>query len=426
MGKKSIAQAVLSAVGGRDNVRASEVCMTRLRLTLADRSEASRDELDQIPEVLGTVARGADGIEVVFGPRTIEGVHQALDELVRGCDEPDRPDWAKEPKALDTSDSTAAPSDRSDGFAEDSSAEGIEASGEEGSSLPKDAAVAASDPSDFPAASGNVPSAQPQDQAAQQPTSARIASTGRVSAQTAQEKPSHRKGDAPAAKASELDHSSARGSATGGPFSKPMPDRAPHKVVPKHPIARPVHVEPPHDEDLDQLASLLNETPSAPQSSSRGAKVLVINGPNINMLGIREPAIYGSNNFAALLSLCHRAASEAGFSKCTCFQSNHEGDLVDQIQDAYGMYDGIIINPGAYTHTSVAILDALKAVSIPTVEVHISQVDKREDFRQISYVRAACFETIIGMGIEGYRKAIFDLAKKLGLDSSKASEKSKG
>lgn len=143
--------------------------------------------------------------------------------------------------------------------------------------------------------------------------------------------------------------------------------------------------------------------------------VLVLNGPNINMLGIREPGIYGSESYTDLLQLCQDTAAEVGFDKCTCYQSNHEGDLVDAIQDAMGKYDGIVINPGAYTHTSIAILDAAKAVRLPIVEVHISKVEEREEFRQVSYIRQACFETITGMGLEGYRKAILDLAAHLGM-----------
>lgn len=134
-------------------------------------------------------------------------------------------------------------------------------------------------------------------------------------------------------------------------------------------------------------------------------KILVINGPNINMLGIREPAIYGKNTFADLLALLEQTASEEGII-IDQFQSNHEGALVDTIQEAYGKYDGIVINPAAYTHTSVAILDALKAVGIPTVEVHISDVDSREAFRQISYAGMACVKTIKGQGLEGYRQAV--------------------
>lgn len=135
-------------------------------------------------------------------------------------------------------------------------------------------------------------------------------------------------------------------------------------------------------------------------------KALVINGPNLNMLGIREPGIYGSESYDELVELCQRSGRDLGFESVECYQSNHEGDLVDKIQDAYGKIDGIVINPAAYTHTSVAILDALKAVSIPTVEVHISAVEKREDFRQVSYVRQACFATIIGEGFHGYVHAL--------------------
>ena len=135
-------------------------------------------------------------------------------------------------------------------------------------------------------------------------------------------------------------------------------------------------------------------------------KALVINGPNINMLGIREPGIYGSENFNTMIELCKSTAQQLGFNEIECYQSNHEGDLVDKIQEAYGTVDGIVINPGAYTHTSIALLDALKAVGIPAVEVHISAVEKREDFRQVSYVRLACFATITGEGIQGYAHAL--------------------
>ena len=137
-------------------------------------------------------------------------------------------------------------------------------------------------------------------------------------------------------------------------------------------------------------------------------KILVINGPNINMLGIREPGIYGKNTFADLLKLLEDTAEKEGL-EVQQFQSNHEGAIVDKIQEAFGNFDGIVINPAAYTHTSVAILDALKAVSIPAVEVHISDVDAREPFRQISYAGMACVKTIKGHGLEGYREAILYL-----------------
>ncbi len=140
-------------------------------------------------------------------------------------------------------------------------------------------------------------------------------------------------------------------------------------------------------------------------------KILVINGPNINMLGIREPGIYGKQNFQDLLNLLEQTARDAGI-ELEQFQSNHEGDLVDKIQAAYGNTDGIVINPAAYTHTSVAILDALKSVAIPAVEVHISDVDTREAFRQVSYAGLACEKTIKGQGLDGYRQAINYLVNK--------------
>ena len=139
--------------------------------------------------------------------------------------------------------------------------------------------------------------------------------------------------------------------------------------------------------------------------------ILVINGPNINMLGIREPGIYGTKSFEALLSMLAETEKSTGV-KIHQFQSNHEGAIVDTIQQAFGKYDGIVINPAAYTHTSIAILDALKAVSIPAVEVHISDVKNRESFRQISYAGMACEKTICGQGIDGYRQAIMYLVSK--------------
>lgn len=142
-------------------------------------------------------------------------------------------------------------------------------------------------------------------------------------------------------------------------------------------------------------------------------KLLVLNGPNLNMLGLREPDIYGRQDYAALEKLIRDTCAAEGI-EVEVFQSNHEGALVDRIQQAYGNTDGIVINPAAYTHTSVAILDALKAVAIPAVEVHISDVKSREDFRQISYAGKACVKTYIGLGFEGYRRAILFLKEYLG------------
>ena len=141
-------------------------------------------------------------------------------------------------------------------------------------------------------------------------------------------------------------------------------------------------------------------------------KLLVLNGPNINMLGIREPGVYGSQSYAELLRLLDLWAAELGI-EMEHYQSNHEGCLVDKIQAAYGNFDGIVINPAAYTHTSIAILDALKAVALPAVEVHISDVKSREDFRQISYAGKACIKTIMGQGLDGYRQAMAYLVQVL-------------
>ena len=140
-------------------------------------------------------------------------------------------------------------------------------------------------------------------------------------------------------------------------------------------------------------------------------KIYILNGPNLNMLGIREPDKYGKESYDFLINMlrnhCEEICVEPVF-----YQSNHEGDLVDKIQQAYGVYDGIVINPAAYTHTSIAILDALKSVCIPAVEIHISDVDSRESFRQISYAGLACEKTIKGLGLAGYRKAIEYLVEK--------------
>lgn len=138
-------------------------------------------------------------------------------------------------------------------------------------------------------------------------------------------------------------------------------------------------------------------------------KLLVLNGPSLNLLGLREPEIYGKQSYADLERFLFGCAEEIG-AELEIFQSNHEGVLVDKIQQAYGIYDGIVFNPAAYTHTSVALLDALKAVRIPTVEVHLSDPDTREEFRRVSYVRAACIKTVAGLGFESYRQALQFLA----------------
>ena len=141
-------------------------------------------------------------------------------------------------------------------------------------------------------------------------------------------------------------------------------------------------------------------------------RILVLNGPNLNLLGVREPDIYGKQDYAALVAFVEEAARELGMT-VEVFQSNHEGVLVDKIQEALGKFDGIVINPAAYTHTSVAILDALKAVALPAVEVHLSDVSQREAFRQVSYAGMACIRTFMGLGFEGYRQALLFLKSSL-------------
>ncbi len=309
MNDQEIASRVLSCVGGSANVTSNTLCMTRLRITIANPTLVDQEGLSQIPGVLGTVGRGPYGIEVVFGPKSIGGVYDAFSGLT-SQGQADRSSFA----------------DLSHG----------------GNSL-------------------NV----------------------RVTGAGAPARPT------PAAIARELED--------GGSEAQEL-----ERML--------AGVEDDPDDDFADDASEEAVEPTD------GPRLLVLNGPNINMLGIREPDLYGTEDFASLLELCHEAAEEEGFSVCRCYQSNHEGDLVDAIQDGYGRFDGIVINPGAYTHTSVAILDALKAVSIPAVEVHISKVDEREGFRQVSYVRAACFETVMGLGVKGYAKAIADLAAHLAKD----------
>lgn len=311
---REVASKILAAIGGGDNVTGVMTCLTRLRLTLVDPGSVDAEGLKAIKGVLGTVSRGANGIEVVLGPASIEGVSRefALQSGV-GVDGPSA-----------AAESTAAP---------------------------------------------KKPEEETKPEASAKKQDRIVITPGRRSSYRAQQRAA-------------------------------------------------IDDERLGKEDLDALRAFLDDgskTKTAAKHEKAGKSLLVINGPNINMLGIREPDLYGRSDYAALVRLCKAAAAEAGFSNVRCFQSNHEGAIVDEIQAALGTHDGIVMNPAAYTHTSVAILDALKAVSLPCVEVHISKVEEREDFRQVSYVRQACFETITGMGLEGYRKAILDLAARLGM-----------
>lgn len=311
MDRQQIAEEVLAAVGGRDNVTANDICMTRLRIKTENPSLVDTDQLSAARGVLGFVKRGENGIEVVFGPGKVEAVHEALVKLtgIEGVDD------------------------------------------------------------DF--AGSGAPAA---------PLHAHITQNPLLGAALA---------------AGEGDSARDEGDETSVEDLVSLLDTMDAPAADEGVAADP-------DE-------------ASPARAAAPARVLVINGPNINMLGIREPDIYGHDSYQDMLRICHEAARDAGFAECTCFQSNHEGDVIDAIQDAYGSYAGIVINPGAYTHTSIAILDAAKAVGLPMIEVHISKVDEREEFRKVSYIRAACFETIAGMGVGGYRKAMFDMAAHLGI-----------
>ena len=302
MSDREIASAVLGCVGGAANVVANSLCMTRLRITVANPVAINRTSLDLVDGVLGTATRGTNGVEVVFGPKAVRGIFNEFSRLT-----------------------------------------GV---------------------------SGDV---DPQAGVRTHRSNLHVhISPGRRKSYVAQAEAQEER----TAKAASADDTL----------------------------------------DLTRLLEDdIEDEVEEPEAEKPARRLLVINGPNLNMLGIREPALYGKEDYAALLELCKEAAKNAGFVDCRCFQSNHEGAIVDEIQDAFGIFDGLVINPGAYTHTSVAILDAVKAIDIPTIEVHISKVEEREDFRQVSYIRQACLETITGLGIEGYRVAINHMAEHLGL-----------
>lgn len=324
MSESQIAQDVIAAIGGASNVIASAKCMTRLRLTLHDASLADSEALASIRGVLGSVPRGARGLEVVFGPSVIDGVYSSFKQIVVNSKDEETP--LERP---------------------------------EGSMRVL------------------ISPARKRSYAAQaDANSRRLALNGE-------------------------DEAGIRA------LAELLGDTTPKPAANTPGAAIPPHIATEKDHETDDSAKT-----SAPDA---GPRLLVVNGPNINMVGIREPGIYGTKTYADIVSTCKETAAREGFSECVVYQSNHEGDLVDKIQEAYRAFDGIVINPGAYTHTSIAILDALKAVAVPAIEVHISAVESREDFRQVSYVRLACFETITGEGIDGYAHAVRDMARHLEL-----------
>lgn len=285
MDSNAIAHEILNAIGGSKNLTHNEVCMTRLRLSINDMTLIDHEQLATATGVLGIVGKGANGLEVVFGPNLVRQVNDALNHILG---EPEKTFCSLDEK----------------------------------------------------------------------------------------------RADLPAQHNEEVDELISL-------------------LTQKNTLDQ-------DEEDFDSLASDLDadDFEDNYEDDLDAPRLLIINGPNINMLGIREPEVYGKADYRTLIETCKEEALSQGFSDCVCYQSNHEGDLVDAIQDALGSYDGIIINPAAYTHTSVALLDAALAVQIPMIEVHLTDISTREDFRHISYIKDACFATVTGKGIDSYREAI--------------------
>lgn len=359
MDAQAAARAVLKNIGGKGNVVQNDLCMTRLRLRVANPTLIDRDALINTTGVLGVVTFGSNGLEVVFGPRSVQEVFNAF-QAITGLE----PTMELPPLGR-------------------RAASGINVHITD--TKPREAGIEE--------LAGAIDDAAP---AAPQPRAQALLAHAPLTSRTAHEEDSRADATLDLQRLMELDGAIDPDDDADDLYETFEDDPADDD---------PAEDDPAGEKDADIAA--------AAPSPAGGPRLLVINGPNINLLGVREPDLYGHEDYASLLALCHEVAEDAGFASCECYQSNHEGAIVDRIQEAMGTIDGIVINPAAYTHTSVAILDALKAVQIPAVEVHISKVSEREDFRQVSYVRKACFETVTGMGIRGYAKAIRDLADHL-------------
>lgn len=359
MDAQAAARAVLKNIGGKGNVVQNDLCMTRLRLRVANPTLIDRDALINTTGVLGVVTFGSNGLEVVFGPRSVQEVFNAF-QAITGLE----PTMELPPLGR-------------------RAASGINVHITD--TKPREAGIEE--------LAGAIDDAAP---AAPQPRAQALLAHAPLTSRTAHEEDSRADATLDLQRLMELDGAIDPDDDADDLYETFEDDPADDD---------PAEDDPAGEKDADIAA--------AAPSPAGGPRLLVINGPNINLLGVREPDLYGHEDYASLLALCHEVAEDACFASCECYQSNHEGAIVDRIQEAMGTIDGIVINPAAYTHTSVAILDALKAVQIPAVEVHISKVSEREDFRQVSYVRKACFETVMGMGIQGYAKAIRDLADHL-------------
>lgn len=361
MTHEEIAASVLACLGGKSNVQANALCMTRLRITIINPDIVDYSGLNDISGVLGTLKHGPYGIEVVCRPTLVQGIFDSFARLTGLKNE----------------------------FEMTCTQDGAEG------------ALPAQPDEQTLTASSKDASKVSLEHAAPLRVAEDISQT-RFMQHESQTRFDPHHVHKMTSEAEELTRMLLEND------KKKSLNRIHTAQERRNRLSKGIHTS--HSEDMrTQKASAQASSVRVP-SQTLLHKILILNGPNINMLGIREPAIYGQDSYAKLLNLCRSCAREEGFEECVCYQSNHEGDLVDAIQQAFRLYQGIVFNPGAYTHTSIALLDALEAVRIPTVEVHISKVSEREDFRQVSYVRAACVKTIIGHGIEGYAEAIRFLA----------------
>lgn len=307
MNTQKTAEEVLSSLGGKNNIVQHSLCMTRLRMSVANPTLVDKEALLGVDGVLGVAQRTPQSLEIVFGPMAVREVFQTLDRLTQE----------------------------------------------------------------------------------QKSTSPNVTSHSNSSINSLYSSVDARK----------LSSVNARELSSALDFEKGCTQEELERLL-------------LDNEDQEEAANISALAQGA-FCDYEAKRVLVINGPNLNLLGLREVSLYGTQTYQVLCDTCIAEAKRLGFDSCECYQSNHEGDLVDKIQEAYGQVDGIILNPAAYTHTSVALLDALKAVQIPTVEVHLTKVEEREDFRKISYVREACLTTITGKGIAGYTQALEYLANYL-------------
>lgn len=373
---EEIAASILACLGGTSNIKANALCMTRLRVHVYKPSLIDEHGLVGISGVLGMLKRGEKSFEIVCRPAKISHIFQAFCGLTN---------------------------------------------------LPNDLSITLDDTPDIRALDVHVSHAVA-------PQNERIAKDNSEVESQEEKKPSEAKCvRTPLEVSTPTPHSSAvRERLTHGEDARFMRcGLSEAEELTRMLLASdtPQRISSSDQQKIwleDEITNSSNHSNKTQRDTARShldvdalplsAKhLLVLNGPNINLLGIREPELYGKHDYLYLVDLCETTARALGFASCVCFQSNHEGELIDAIQQARGVYAGIIFNPATYTHTSIALLDAISAVEIPTIEVHISDVSSREDFRQVSYIRKACIATITGKGLQGYVEAIHTMAQHLGL-----------